>query len=329
MATIELLKLNLPIEPDLQNFIGLALTAVKQLGGNAFAASRAALGIVQQLRASGAASGYPLPARLLLDKQTLTVAWGDSNQAVISALRKQPDIKEVSTLFQKLQHSTEMSDPTLLLRRNLEMARYLDETRQRTEQQLHDMQQALEQRQAELWNSVRQAETDPLTGLLNRRAFDDRIEKAFRRTLRQKNEALSLVFLDLDFFKQINDEFGHPFGDAYLNKMAHAMRDVIRTDVDLAFRTGGDEFAMLIFADVSTACSRSMKILSAMDHKVSIGITSVASRADDIDLETFIRRADEALYAAKRAGRGRVIADQCVPVNGNGCNIHCLAANDQ
>ncbi len=327
MATIELLKQNLPIEPDLQSFIGLVLTAVKQLGGNSFAASRAMLVIVDEMRAAGAATGYPLPARLLLEGQGLVLTWGENGRGLVSRLRTPPDMKETVRLQQQLQQSTEMADPALLLSRNLEMGRYLDETRQRTEQQLQEMQQALEERQAELWDSVRQAETDPLTGLLNRRAFDERIEQAFRRTLRQKNETLSLVFLDLDFFKQINDEFGHPFGDAYLNKMAHAMRDVIRADVDLVFRIGGDEFAMLIFAEASTACSRSMQVLAAMDNKVSVGITSVASRMRGVDLASFIRRADEALYAAKRAGRGRVVVESCQ--REEGCETYCLAANDQ
>ncbi len=327
MATIELLKQNLPIEPDLQSFIGLVLTTVKQLGGNPFAAARAMLGIVEDLRAAGAATGYPLPAHVWLEGQDLVVTWGENGRGLVSRLKAPPGAEEAQRLQQQLQQSTELADPAVLLRRNLEMGRYLDETRRRTEQQLHEMQRALEQRQEELWASIRQAETDPLTGLLNRRAFDDRIEQAFRRTLRQKNESLSLVFLDLDFFKQINDEFGHPFGDAYLNKMAHAMRDVIRADVDLVFRVGGDEFAMLIFADASTACSRSMQVLAAMDNKVSVGITSIASRMRGVDLATFIRRADEALYAAKRAGRGRVVVDECS--RSDGCDSYCLAANDQ
>ena len=324
MATVELLKHNLAIEPDLQNFLHFILTAVKALEGNPFAGASSTVDLVQQLRADGAASGCPLPARLVLDGVQLQVEWGESASRVIVTLNKLPSEQIAANLHREFQRSTEAIDPAILLQRNAEMVRYLDETRARTEKEIEVMQQVLAERQEELRASLRQAETDPLTGLYNRRAFDEKIEHAFRRVLRQGHEELSLVLLDLDFFKQVNDEHGHQFGDAYLNKAAQAMLDAIRSDVDLAFRTGGDEFAMLLFADGSTSCKRALEVLKSMNNKVSVGIATICSEAHQFETtEDFIRCADDALYQAKRSGRGRVVVSSCQGEGYVGCAEHC------
>lgn len=324
MATVELLKHNLAIEPDLQNFLHFILAAVKALEGNLFAGASATVDLVQQLRADGAASGFPLSARLVLEGANLKVHWGDSAGRVIVPLNKIPSDQLAANLRREFQHSTEAVDPSILLQRNAEMVRYLDETRARTEKEIEAMQQALAERQEELRTSLRQAETDPLTGLYNRRAFDEKLEQAFRRVLRQGNEELSLVLLDLDFFKQVNDEHGHQFGDAYLNKAAQAMLDAIRTDVDMAFRTGGDEFAMLLFAEGATSCKRALEVLKAMNNKVSVGIATFSSEARQFEtIQDFIRCADDALYQAKRSGRGRVVVSSCQNEGFVGCAEYC------
>jgi len=308
---VELLKSNLAIEPDLQNFIQFVLTAVSSLGGNVFAASLATLDVTQALRTAGAATGYPLPASLKLDQRTLLVAWGENgHHQQIASFSEAPDAAMVGHLCRHLQQSTAAADPALLLRRNAEMERFLNETRERTEKEIEAMQLALGKRQEELSASIHQAETDALTGLLNRRAYDAKLSQAFNRTRRQKTEALSLLLFDLDFFKQVNDEFGHQFGDAYLNKMAHAMRAAIRDEVDLAFRFGGDEFAIVQFCDETIACRTAMEVLAAMDGKVSAGIATLTpAQAADVGLPDFIKLADDALYEAKRAGRGRVLVN--------------------
>jgi len=329
LAKIALLKQNLAIEPDLQNFIGFILTAVEKLGGGVFAACQPTLDLVQQLRQAGAATGYPLLVNLTLDDNRLLAQWTDADGSTpqefkIAGFTNPPAPAAAEQLRQHLLRSTEAADPNILLQRNAKMARRLEETRLRTEKEIEAMQQALEQRQEELYESLRQAETDPLTGLLNRRAFDMRLEHAFRRALRQKNEYLCLMLLDLDFFKQVNDEYGHQFGDAYLNKMAHSMSSVIRNDVDFAFRIGGDEFAMLLFADEKTTCLKAMQILSDMDNKVSMGIATVScEKFPDEDPKSFFQRADNALYQAKRTGRGRVVVDTCRDKQNEGCKVHC------
>ncbi|MHB1299720.1 MAG: GGDEF domain-containing protein [Burkholderiales bacterium] len=148
---------------------------------------------------------------------------------------------------------------------------------------------------------------DPLTGLLNRRAFDDRLEQAFRHAVRQTGEPLSLLLIDLDNFKAINDELGHQAGDNHLVGTAKTISGIIREGVDLAFRFGGDEFAVMIFADHRIAREKAHQILDNMEGKVSIGVATIdGSSTHDIDQEAFFRRADEALYEAKRQGRGRV-----------------------
>lgn len=310
MATVELLKQNLAIEPDLQHFIGFVLNAVNRLGGNTFSASLACLELAGKLREAGAGSGYPLPVSLLLRGGRLAVRWEDDGEAAVVELEALPRRDVVEQLRLHLQHSTEAADPAVLLQRNAEMMRFLNETRERTEKEIEGMQATLKARQEELRESIRQAETDALTGLLNRRAYDEKLEHAFRRTTRQSNEHLALILFDLDFFKEINDEFGHQYGDAYLNKMAHAMRSVIRQEVDFAFRFGGDEFAILLFADPETARHKALEVLAAMTGRVSIGIACLGpGGARDGDLQAFIHRADDALYEAKRAGRGRVVME--------------------
>ncbi|MBZ0106994.1 MAG: diguanylate cyclase [Sulfuricella denitrificans] len=322
---MELLKLNLAIEPDLQNFIQFVLTAVGNLGGNVFVASLATLTLIKELRSAGAGTGYPLPATLELAERKLLAHWGnDGRHLAVALFPVPPDPTAVRQLYQHLQQSTARADPAVLLRRTAEMERFLNETRERTEQEIRAMQDALEQRQAELSATIQRAETDALTGLLNRRAYDEKLQQAYRRVLRQKNESLSLILFDLDYFKQINDEFGHQYGDAYLNKMAHAMREVVRTDVDLLFRFGGDEFAMLLFCDAQIACSKAMKILAQMNGKVSIGIACIApDDSNPPELEDFIHTADKALYEAKNAGRGRVVVNGCPPSSGTGCAHFC------
>lgn len=322
---VELLKHNLAIEPDLQNFIQFVLGAVSSLGGNAFTATLPTLKLIQELRSAGAGTGYPLPVTLELEERRLLARWGENNHHLtISILPSPPDPDAVKQLQQHLQQSTASADPAILLRRNAEMERFLNETRERTEHEIRAMQEALAQGQEALAVTVQRAETDALTGLLNRRAYDEKLQLAYRHAVRQKTEPLSLVLFDLDYFKLINDEFGHQYGDAYLNKMAHALREVIRSDVDLAFRFGGDEFAVLLFCDGRMACSKAAQVLEAMSGKVSIGICCIEpDNADPPGLEDFIRTADAALYEAKRAGRGRVVMNGCVPPAGIGCVRFC------
>jgi len=335
----ELLRQNLAIEPDLQGFIDFALESVRRLGGNPFVATTGALKALAMLRAAGAGTGYPLTAALMLDGRQLLIRWQESGGtaaetasepswskqcAHIASFLGAPSAESMAKLRQHLLNSTEATDPAILLQRNAEMARHLEETRARTEKELNALQEMLDARQKELSRSLHAAETDSLTGLLNRRSFDEKIDAAFRRTMRQRNEPLSLVLLDLDYFKQINDQFGHQVGDAHLVRMARTMQGTIRQDVDYAFRFGGDEFALLIFADYPLACEKARQVLESMDNKVSIGVTAVNRFApEDLTLEQFIHHADNALYEAKRNGRGQVVVYPCPAQQQGDCGTPC------
>ena len=185
-------------------------------------------------------------------------------------------------------------------------------------------QKKLEKHQTDLHESMHKAETDSLTGLFNRRAFDEKLSRAFHHAMRQKDSSLSLVLLDIDHFKSINDQYGHQAGDVFLCKMADILRSVIREEVDFAFRFGGDEFAIVIFADHLLACEKARQVLQLMENKVSIGITDInPSTPDGLTLEEFIHRADKALYEAKNLGRGRIMADLCLSPDGADCMLLC------
>ena len=162
---------------------------------------------------------------------------------------------------------------------------------------------------------ARQARTDPLTGLINRRAF---LEEVTRRVERLEREGLpgTLLFVDLDNFKELNDERGHETGDDALCITARLLRATVRP-ADLVARLGGDEFALwLDGADEFAASERAERLRQdgpkALAHlgapaglklTMSIGIaTRWPGRGED--LETTIRRADQAMYQVKRTGRG-------------------------
>lgn len=322
MDTVELLRLNLVIEPDLLDFVGFLMESVMRLKGNAFRAAHACLELNLRLRAAGACRGLPFVAVVLLQNNCLRVRWSKSELAIVQA--GAVGASEFDELRDYLRKSTESIDPEILMQRNEEMVRHLHETRERTERELAELQVKLLNRQAELQVSIHQAETDSLTMLPNRRAFDARLDQAFRFTMRQRKSPLSLVMLDLDYFKSINDKHGHLFGDAYLNKMSHILRSVIREDVDCAFRFGGDEFAMMIYADCGMACEKARQVIQQMDGKVSVGIATIDQHTrNDMALEDFIHQADSALYEAKHRGRGRAVVGQCGGGDSQVCGSSC------
>jgi two-component system cell cycle response regulator len=320
---VELLKQNLIVESDLQSFAGLVLESVGSCQGSVFSATRALLGLLEKLRTAGVAAGNPLPVTLSLSGQHLLVEW-DNQSMPVARLSQVPPQAAVEHLHEHLQGATVMTDPDLLRQRNAEMMRHFEQVRARNEKELAALQQTLENGRVELRELLHQAETDPLTGLYNRRAFDARLVQMFRHIMRQRNSPLSLLLLDLDHFKQINDRFGHQFGDTYLNKMADVLRGIIREDVDYAFRFGGDEFAVVIYADYALACEKAQQALQMMEGRVSIGIATInAATPDDLAVDEFFRHADDALYQAKNRGRGRIVVQLCDALDSTVCTSFC------
>jgi diguanylate cyclase (GGDEF)-like protein len=143
---------------------------------------------------------------------------------------------------------------------------------------------------------------DPLTGLFNRRALMERLE-AEMRTVRRTGEMLAFAMLDIDDFKAINDTRGHAGGDAALVTIAQILRSSTR-EIDLAARFAGDEFSLVLprtdRASATALMERIVTGLRAQGLSASIG---VAFTIGSIDATTLMRHADEAVYAAKAAGK--------------------------
>jgi diguanylate cyclase (GGDEF)-like protein len=166
---------------------------------------------------------------------------------------------------------------------------------------------------ADLFAQIRQqALTDPLTGCFNRRSFDMQLDKELQ-TARRAHQPLSLIMVDLDRFKQLNDSSGHDAGDAALCKLAQCFKEELRA-VDSAARFGGDEFALILPEAYSKSAQIVAELLRQRIEQITIGefgnltasigiATFPADGASRLDL---IAAADAALYSAKRAGRNRV-----------------------
>jgi len=164
------------------------------------------------------------------------------------------------------------------------------------------------------------AQHDPLTGLANRRSFDDYLTKAWRRGKRA-GSPLSLLMVDLDSFKPFNDGHGHLDGDRALVRVAAVLQRCARRDTDLAARYGGDEF-VLVLRDTDTEGAlqvaqavidgvAALALMSTDGSQVgaSVGLVSrVPGRAIDCpDHQTLLRLADDALYQVKDAGGGSLV----------------------
>jgi two-component system cell cycle response regulator len=152
---------------------------------------------------------------------------------------------------------------------------------------------------------------DTLTGLGNRRFFDDAIQKAVQLTER-KQQPMVLILLDLDNFKQVNDNFGHHAGDEVLLAVADAMRCTLRVSDNL-FRFGGDEFAVLLTAEDAQSAElvahRLVKAISQHHICVKFAVSAsagLASHLSDENCQTLFNRADSALYDAKQSGKNAV-----------------------
>jgi diguanylate cyclase (GGDEF)-like protein/PAS domain S-box-containing protein len=157
------------------------------------------------------------------------------------------------------------------------------------------------------------AATDPLTGLANRRVFDERLAVEFAQAKRKKRD-LSVLMLDLDRFKRRNDLYGHQQGDAALRQFARLLEECTR-ESDLAARYGGEEFVLLLpETDVPEAMQLANRILETVrgatweDEPLTISIGAANFEPATTSARRLVNLADEALYAAKKQGRDRVVS---------------------
>lgn len=155
---------------------------------------------------------------------------------------------------------------------------------------------------------------DSLTGLANRDTMTDAVEREVQRA-RRYGTPFALLIFDVDRFKDINDTHGHDTGDAILREVAHVAGDVVRGS-DTLGRWGGDEFVILAPATDAGGCrALAERVRAAVDrHRFARGVTvtlslGMAQFSAEDDVNTLFRRADEAMYRAKRAGRNRCEAD--------------------
>lgn len=162
--------------------------------------------------------------------------------------------------------------------------------------------------------------TDALTGLANRRYFDLVLAQEYSRHTRN-NETLSLLMIDIDYFKSINDTYGHLVGDACLELISDYLRNSVSRSGDLVARYGGEEFAVILpRTSLTGAIIIANRILEGMRRlilpsevlgdmpaliTVSIGVASVVCNSQSSD-QTLLEKADQQLYRAKNSGRNQV-----------------------
>ncbi len=177
-----------------------------------------------------------------------------------------------------------------------------------------------EQLRANVAQSMEMAVTDSLTGLYNRRYMEGHLNTLVT-TSAQRGKSISLLLMDIDFFKTVNDTHGHDVGDDVLRELARRIRRTIR-GIDMACRLGGEEFVIVLpDTDMARAYGIAERVRQTvgrepfpvsstgltLDITISIGVAALEDADDTAD--TILKRADRALYRAKRDGRNRVVAD--------------------
>ncbi|MFN6476726.1 PleD family two-component system response regulator [Nostoc sp. DedQUE07] len=193
--------------------------------------------------------------------------------------------------------------------------------------QQSQLQQKLETMNLELQRLVT---IDGLTQVANRRRFEEYFSQEWQR-LKREQRPLSLILCDVDFFKLYNDTYGHRVGDRCLQKIAQAIKDIIKRPGDLVARYGGEEFAVILpntdtkgAIHVADQICHAVRAL-AIPHQnsqvsshvtISVGFTTEIPQPDS-DLEEMIAAADRALYEAKAAGRDRFVQNVLLPESTN------------
>ena len=162
-----------------------------------------------------------------------------------------------------------------------------------------------------------QAHADPLTGLLNRRAFRDVLTREHRR-MERTGAKCALILIDIDHFKHVNDLHGHSAGDLVLQAVATALQTSLRPSMDYLARWGGEEFVALLthtdLAGARSAAERLRTTLESLDPsigKVRLGITAsfgVTEMESGVTFEDALDQADRCLYAAKEFGRNKTVS---------------------
>ena len=222
--------------------------------------------------------------------------------------------KSFSRLMQLDEEGLSIDETMGLVRELVQGSRHISQSTRQFHSQLSEAEKEIAELKSKLQQSREEALHDALTGLLNRRAFDQEINH-----LLNTQTPIALIILDIDKFKGINDGFGHVFGDQVLKAIARRVKDSCKSG-ERPFRIGGEEIAiilpnrsLLVARQFAEALRRAIEKLSVMDRKsgqrlnavtASFGVTEYV--AND-SYENILRRADEQLYRAKELGRNRVM----------------------
>jgi diguanylate cyclase len=236
-----------------------------------------------------------------------TTTYGDTLQGVSGQLNKSQDPAKMRAVMDNLIVAT---------RSMVSRSQKLEQRLQQSKDEVSRLQENVDVARAE-------ARTDQLTQLPNRKAFDEALENALDAAVKS-NESLCLIFGDIDHFKKFNDRWGHQTGDQVLRLVAHCMRESVR-DRDVPARFGGEEFTVILpSATLEVASQIAERIRWNVESKrvvkrstgddlgtitMSLGVALFHSGEDAASL---VKRADAALYAAKNAGRNRVLTERQV-----------------
>jgi diguanylate cyclase (GGDEF)-like protein len=247
---------------------------------------------------------YDSAAQTLLRLHEWTASVGDSVGAHQSEVKSNAD--ELETIVAR--------DGDDWKWRALEVVKKVIGSNERLQRQLNDAERKLNEQAESIRAHSTDARTDPLTCLPNRRALDDELQRRASEWQR-KQIPYSVTLVDVDHFKRCNDTYGHPAGDEALRRVARLIRTTLR-DMDFAARIGGEEFCIVHPAttldEAQAAAERVRKAIAESPIEVGgeqIALTVSAGGAQAMPGEItvqLISRADEALYAAKSAGRNRV-----------------------
>ena len=265
------------------------------------------------------------PARLTERVDTLGAQVVDEIEQVMSMIDAAVGTatsytESLADVTQQLGHAKDREGLRAIVESLVRATKDMEKTNHLLEARLKDSKQEINQLQENLEAVRHESLTDPLTSLANRKYFDQALERAIEETV-ARNEPLSLLLMDIDYFKTFNDTFGHLTGDQVLRLVATSVKQNVKGQ-DIAARYGGEEFAVILpgtslrsALTVAEHIRRAVMTKELMkrstgEHlgRVTISV-GVASLQPGDTAASLIDRADNCLYAAKRNGRNRVLCE--------------------